>query len=187
MGHPNAANQGRFGYTGQAWLPELGMWYYKARIYSPTLGRFLQMDPVGYKDDLDLYDYVGNDPVDGRDPTGLSMNCVLAPTPVGGFDCGGDRGNPGAIWDRGHKALPPFKKLWAGHPGAMSVEDVYAKIGRKDAIHWGVANACSVRMCMAFADAGATLNPAGGANFRAHGGHYDGIPMILTVKQFDTT
>ncbi|MGR4893572.1 hypothetical protein ACIPPQ_21345, partial [Sphingopyxis sp. LARHCG72] len=28
---------GRFGYTGQAWIPELGMWYYKARIYSPTL------------------------------------------------------------------------------------------------------------------------------------------------------
>jgi RHS repeat-associated protein len=49
-GIPNATNQGRFGYTGQAWVPELGMWYYKARIYSPTLGRFLQTDPVGYKD-----------------------------------------------------------------------------------------------------------------------------------------
>jgi hypothetical protein len=38
-GIPNSANQGRFGYTGQIWLPEIGMWYYKARIYSPTLGR----------------------------------------------------------------------------------------------------------------------------------------------------
>ena len=35
---------GRFGYTGQAWLPEIGVWYYKARMLSPTLGRFLQSD-----------------------------------------------------------------------------------------------------------------------------------------------
>lgn len=34
-GIPNAANTGRFQYTGQAWLPELGMYHYKARIYSP--------------------------------------------------------------------------------------------------------------------------------------------------------
>jgi RHS repeat-associated protein len=33
----------------------LGLYYYKARIYSPTLGRFLQTDPVGYKNDLNWY------------------------------------------------------------------------------------------------------------------------------------
>ena len=48
-GIPSAGNAGRFQYTGQAWLPELGMYYYKARIYSPTLGRFLQTDPIGYR------------------------------------------------------------------------------------------------------------------------------------------
>jgi YD repeat-containing protein len=45
-GIPNAGNQGRFGYTGQIWIPEIGMWHYKARVYSPTLGRFLQTDPI---------------------------------------------------------------------------------------------------------------------------------------------
>ena len=46
-GIPGAGNSGRFQYTGQIWLAEIGMYHYKARIYSPTLGRFLQTDPVG--------------------------------------------------------------------------------------------------------------------------------------------
>jgi len=71
-GIPASTNTGRFQYTGQAWLAELGMYYYKARIYSPTLGRFLQVDPVGYQDQFNLYAYVGGDPINRIDPTGLT-------------------------------------------------------------------------------------------------------------------
>lgn len=74
-GIPAATNIGRFGYTGQTWLSELGMNYYKARIYSPTLGRFMQADPIGYGDGMNMYNYVGGDPVNNTDSTGLSVDC----------------------------------------------------------------------------------------------------------------
>ncbi|MBP6579937.1 MAG: RHS repeat-associated core domain-containing protein, partial [Sphingorhabdus sp.] len=84
-GIPQSTNIGRFQYTGQTWLPEIGMYNYKARIYSPTLGRFLQTDPIGYGDGVNWYNYVGSDPINSNDPSGLSEDCGAGP---GDMPCG---------------------------------------------------------------------------------------------------
>jgi RHS repeat-associated protein len=73
-GVPEPNNVGRFQYTGQAWLAEFELYYYKARLYSPTLGRFLQTDPIGYADEFNLSAYVGNDPLSNADPTGTTCS-----------------------------------------------------------------------------------------------------------------
>ena len=71
FGNPQSTNLGVWGYTGQAWLPTVGIWYYKARDYDPDLGRFLQTDPIDILGGINLYAYVGNDPINWIDPLGL--------------------------------------------------------------------------------------------------------------------
>ncbi|MCG8550069.1 MAG: hypothetical protein MI799_06685, partial [Desulfobacterales bacterium] len=60
-----------YGYTGRRWDGESGLWYYRNRMYSAELGRFLQRDPAGYVDGLNLYAYVLNNPLQYTDPDGL--------------------------------------------------------------------------------------------------------------------
>lgn len=63
-----------FGYTGRQWDAKAGLYQYRARYYDPVPGIFLSMDPIGTKDDPNLYMYVALDPVNNTDPTGLASN-----------------------------------------------------------------------------------------------------------------
>jgi RHS repeat-associated protein len=100
-----------FGYTGRRWDPDLGIYYYRARWYDPETATFLQTDPIGSLDYINLYAYVGLEPGNKTDPTG---ECATACSVVVGAAIGAaieiaaqviEKGkivNPGAV---GREAL----------------------------------------------------------------------------------
>ena len=85
-----------YGYTGREMdTPEL--YYYRARYYDPTMQRFLNLDPIKLQSgDFNFYRYVGNDPVNFRDPTGLDQEILI--------------GGPYGDHAYGHAALRVFGK-----------------------------------------------------------------------------
>ena len=65
----------QFIFTGRRFDPETSnattqMYFYRARYYSPTLGRFISRDPIDYDGGMNLYEYVGGGAVDAVDPSG---------------------------------------------------------------------------------------------------------------------
>jgi RHS repeat-associated protein len=62
----------RYRYTGMERDDETGLEYHTARYYAPWLGRWSSADPVGIKDNINLYQYVSGNPVLLADPQGLS-------------------------------------------------------------------------------------------------------------------
>jgi len=74
-----------FLYTASEYDFESGLYYMRARHYSPELGRFLQRDPVSFRDGLNLYQYARSNPVNFVDPYGLT-SCVKLGTGRGGQD-----------------------------------------------------------------------------------------------------
>src|SRR5439155_1589327 len=59
-----------FEYTGRE-NDGTGLYYYRARHYHPTSGRFISEDPVGFDAGMNFYAYVQNKPVLLIDPFGL--------------------------------------------------------------------------------------------------------------------
>jgi RHS repeat-associated protein len=60
-----------FGFTGQYYDQPSGLLLAPYRGYSAALGRWISRDPLGERGGINLYGYVGNEPVNRTDPTGL--------------------------------------------------------------------------------------------------------------------
>jgi RHS repeat-associated protein len=79
VGQSNAGYELRFGYTGREQDSETGLDYYRARYYDASNGRFISEDPIGFEGgDSNLTRYVGNNAVNGIDPSGLEVIAVFS-------------------------------------------------------------------------------------------------------------
>jgi len=62
-----------FTFTGRELDSETGLMNYRARYYDAVKGRFLQRDPIGYIDGMDLYEYARGNPLVWADPFGQTI------------------------------------------------------------------------------------------------------------------
>jgi RHS repeat-associated protein len=80
-GKPGSGNVGRFQYTGQKWIADVGLYDYKARMYHPSLGRFMQTDPIRFGGGMNIYGYVGQDPLNFVDTWGTQEVIIQGSCP----------------------------------------------------------------------------------------------------------
>ena len=67
-------------YTGREQDTESDLYYYRARSYDPNVGRFLELDPIGFGGDSpNLYLYVRDNPTNFTDPLGLRRRPLIPP------------------------------------------------------------------------------------------------------------
>ena len=65
-------------FNGKLYDAESGLYYFINRYYDPSVGRFVQEDPIKVSlDQPNLYVYVGNDPLNRVDPLGLEFRGLM--------------------------------------------------------------------------------------------------------------
>jgi len=119
-----APHLGLFGFTGHVALPGTGITHMRARGYDPRTGRFLSPDPIGYGDGVNLYGYVGGDPVNLVDPDGLRHGPNWDVKPVDPWTSPESRYDPNTVTVTGD----PWKQLteFLGQTGIQNFVDKFS-------------------------------------------------------------
>jgi RHS repeat-associated protein len=74
----------RYQFTGKEYDNFTGLHYFRARFYDAKLGRFISEDPIGLNGgDVNIYNYVGGNPQNFTDPSGLQSQSGLTFLPEG--------------------------------------------------------------------------------------------------------
>ncbi|MVF20812.1 RHS repeat-associated core domain-containing protein, partial [Methylocaldum sp. BRCS4] len=105
---------------GQYFDAETGLHYNVFRDYDPSLGRYIESDPIGLGGGLNTYAYVLNDPVNWVDPLGLVNTDPTSP--FGPFGPGGGGGvGAGGTWGGGLRSTPsPALRGSPYHPDVVA-------------------------------------------------------------------
>ena len=131
-------------FAGMRLDAETQLYYDNARYYSPAQGRFLSPDPIGAKGGINIYAYVGNDPLDATDPTGLvkplfsaicggdGPSCLpprtIFPGGSGGGDYGSDTsddGGIGSLFDDSDGGIGTNETVYTVSQGGVNLATVY--------------------------------------------------------------
>ncbi len=72
-GRPASQYQWIYLHQGGRFEPITLLYHFRHRDYSSNLGVWVQKDPIGYGDGMNVYQYVGASPILERDPQGLFM------------------------------------------------------------------------------------------------------------------
>jgi RHS repeat-associated protein len=88
----------RYGYTGRESDEQTGLYYYRARWYDASIGRFISEDPVGFSGGINFYAYVKNNPLNLIDPEGTQFRA--------------DRDRPGDQYPGMKEPYQPGKPDW---------------------------------------------------------------------------
>ncbi|BCO31669.1 hypothetical protein TspCOW1_17720 [Thiohalobacter sp. COW1] len=129
-----------FTYVGQYGVMEeaAGLYYMRARYYDAEVGRFISEDPIGFEGGLNLYAYVGGNPIVGVDPEGTWV--VNA---VGGI-IGGVAGGIGACLDGCNVKDALIGAGTGAAAGALSPLSVGRTVGATFARGAGLSSASNV-------------------------------------------
>jgi RHS repeat-associated protein len=68
--HKESLVKNSYLFQGRSYNHITGLYYYRARYFHPELGRFIQADPMGYKDSMNMYQAFNQNPVNFVDPFG---------------------------------------------------------------------------------------------------------------------
>jgi RHS repeat-associated protein len=108
-----------------------GLYYYRARYYSPSLGRFIAEDPIGLAGGPNPYAYVQGNPISQSDPLGLfgtpfDVGAGAVAGAIGGYVADGPRGAViGAIGGAVVGFASPFESEAAGATAASIFRDQF--------------------------------------------------------------